>query len=127
VPVCKPMFPEPLLPPESTMPFKIPNEGEIEFLKLVTADNNNWQVKLYSAPRTPTDTDTVANYTEANFNGYDGNRAPQNWTTPTTNMTGFAQSTADPLDFNFTGGPAQTIYGYFVVKPTVNKLLWAEQ
>lgn len=108
------------------MPFKVPNEGEVEFLKILITDTANWWVKLYQNPRTPTDGDTTANYTEATFTGYNGNQSPTNWTVPAIDGSGMARTTADPLDFDFTGGPPQTIYGYYVIN-TAGKLLWAEQ
>jgi hypothetical protein len=109
------------------MPLKIPNEGEIELLKLIIAGGGGWRVKLFKNNYWPTDTDSVGNYTEADFSGYAGGLTPAGWSVPS-NQFGMAQSSATPLVYqNDGGGVANDIFGYFVVNAGNTKLLWAER
>lgn len=93
---------------------------------LDTFDSNspwsNAKVRLYSNNHTPTDSDTIANYTEATFTGYAAINMPA---FPASTVTGHvASSTAASITFTLTSG-SQAIYGVYITDNAGTNLLAA--
>lgn len=82
--------------------------------------------KLFRNDRIPKQTDTAAQYQEADFSGYQGQQPITAWTDPVM-VDGRAYSRADSLTWQHSGGPEDNlIFGYFVVDED-GALLWAER
>lgn len=106
------------------MSFVTPEEGLADILGLLLAQN--LQLHLFKNNWTPGDTDTLATFTEATFAGYAAITLTGGLWTITqavpTNATYPAQT------FNCTtSGVSQTIYGYYVSRPSSGKCWWAER
>jgi len=107
------------------MPLKVPDLSERRLLDLLVGA---WSctVRLYKNDYTPTDTDTVANYVEADFNGYSA-QAAVGWSAATGDGLGRAFTQATQLVYTkAAGGTTNQIYGYYVTDAGGN-LLWAER
>lgn len=111
------------------MTLKVPNQGEADLLKAslnVAAAQEDLVLKLYRNDKTPADSDTAADYTEASFTGYVAIALdPDDWTVTPGNPTEAVQ----PMQ-QFTssaGGQNQDVYGYYVVGADSGRLKWAER
>lgn len=109
------------------MSLVVPDEGEVQLLKLMTGVSlqEDFTLKLFTNAITPGESDVAASYTEQVGGGYAAITLAHGagWTCATvagTTTAAFAQQT-----FTFTSGPF-TIKGYYVVGATSGKLLWAE-
>ena len=104
------------------------NEAETialkNFLNILAPENI--VIKLYSNNKTPGHTDVVGGYTEVSGGGY---------TSVAMDATQWSVSAGDPsqaqypqIVFTFNGATDQgTVYGYFAVTASTNKLLWADR
>lgn len=108
------------------MSLVIPNAAEDIALKALlnhTAQNQNLTLKLFKNNVTPSETDTVAAYTEADFTGYSSKSLTgASWT-----VSSGTASYAEQTFTSSTDQTAQSIYGYFVVRATTGELMWAER
>lgn len=110
------------------MPMLIPNGGEVIDLSYLVnkATPENLVLRLFTNNITPSETDTVATYTEATGGGY----AAITLTGATWTVTAGAPSTASypQQTFTFTGALTTntTIYGYYMTRATSNDLVLAE-
>jgi hypothetical protein len=114
------------------MSLKVVNEGELELLDKCLKDalsvDEGYTLKLYKNDYTPTNTDTSASYTVANFDGYaDQPLTRAGWNAATTNGSGEAESTYSIEQSWTCNSGTQTIYGYYVLGATSGKVLWAER
>jgi hypothetical protein len=104
------------------------NQGEaylLEYLVNKTAPDT-LKLKLFKNDKTPADGDTEAGYTEATFTGY----ASVTLTGASWTITAGAPSEAAYAQQVFTSTANQTlenVYGYYVVRTSDNKLMWAER
>lgn len=113
------------------MPLVVPNEGELELLRKMlkdTTDTETYSLRLYQNNYAPDSATTITDFTEANFTAY----APitlnrSDWSTPTTDMAGEAQTTIVSQSWTNSGTLNNTIFGYYVVGSTSGKVLWAEK
>lgn len=85
-------------------------------------------LRLYSNNVTPAGTDTLATYTEVTGGGYAAKSLTfASWTIQQTTPPTSAINTSQLWTFTGpTTGPG-TIYGYYVVRVSDSKLLWAER
>lgn len=110
------------------MTLKVPNQGEQDaieaFLNISPAED--LVLKLYKNDKTPDDADTEADYTEADFVGYDAiPLSPTEWdVTP-----GDPCVAVQPVQsfISTAGGQSQNVYGYFVIGAISGRLKWAER
>lgn len=114
------------------MALKVSTEGELELLDKMIKDHlstdEKYILRLYRVDHTPANADTTANYTEANFTDYAEvtlNRGTD-WNAATTNGTKAEIEAASQTSWT-SGTTGNTIFGYYVVGGTSNKLLWAEK
>jgi hypothetical protein len=108
------------------MALNVPDTGEnltLEMMVNKTAPQN-LQLRLYQNNITPSDTDTTATYTEANFTGYAAIALTgASWNAASAGtITYSAQQT-----FTCTGASSNTIYGYYVTQVTSTTLLYSER
>lgn len=108
------------------MALKINNAAEVTLLGYIMAGlGAGCRLRLFRNDYTPTDTDTLANFQEAQFPGY---LAPTlaAWGAPASSG-GVAQVTHPAQTFTRgAGGSGDSIYGYMVTDGAGN-LLWAER
>jgi hypothetical protein len=111
------------------MTIMVPNQGELIALEALVNKTapQDLRLKLYKNNKTPTETDTEADYTEADFTGYAfKNLAGANW-----NSTGGAPSdvtyNAVQTFTSSAGSQNQPVYGYYLVQQTSGKLVYAER
>jgi hypothetical protein len=114
-----------------------PNEGEIQLLTELLSSGENWTLKLFKSDTTPSETDTAATYTEADFTGYAAKTLTRSvsgttWSTPA--GTGSELEAQDAKSSYNSGSPqtwnatsAQDIHGYIFVGATSGKLVKAER
>ena len=114
------------------MALKVPNQGELELLDKMIKDNlstdEKYILRLYRIDHTPADADSTSNYTEANFTNYQPvtlNRGTD-WNSASTSGTKAEIELASQQSWT-SGTTGNTIFGYYVVAATSNKLLWAEK
>ena len=110
------------------MPLLVPNVGEDKFLQNVLNKTapENLTLKLFKSNTTPTEADTAATYTEADFIGY----TPIALTGATWTVVAGAPSEATYPQQTFTstaGSQSQQVYGYYVVGASDGVLRWAER
>jgi hypothetical protein len=104
----------------------VPDVGCRWLVDLITAAlGSDLTIHLYKAPHTPAAGDTVADYVEADYEGY----APQPataWTAAAT-VVGVTSSFANQLTFEKgVGGAGNDVYGYFATNLAGDVLVWAE-
>lgn len=114
------------------MALKIPNEGELQLLdkclKNAQVADENYTLKLFKNDYTPTDADTSASYTVADFDGYaDKPLTRAGWNAAITNAGNEAESTYSAEQSWTCNAGSQAIYGYYVLGATSGKVLWAER
>jgi hypothetical protein len=83
------------------------------------------EMHLYTNNYTPTETDTLANYTESVASNYTGVRLVGTAWTVASGASAGATATYAQHSFNFSA--ADTIYGYFVTSQQKQVLLWSER
>jgi len=105
------------------------NLGEVRMLSLLTNDGQaleNNVLRLYQNDKTPAETDTAGDYTQATFTGYVAiTLTATDWT-----ITSGAPSDATALEktFSSTADQAlQNIYGYYLVTAVGGELVAAER
>jgi hypothetical protein len=105
----------------------VPNESEI--LQLDTLRSNLLDaglLRLYQNDYTPDEDSTFEDFTEADYDGYDGSETPT-WSSAATDGTGRAFTQSEIIQYGHDGGsPTNTIYGYFFTDISDN-LLFAER
>jgi hypothetical protein len=110
------------------MSFLVPNAAEIRMLKFITGNDSpgTHVLRLYVNDHTPTDDDTVSDYTEASGLGYSSiNLSTGGWNYAT-DVEGVSTATyGSVLTFSFSGGPV-ILYGYYVTDGS-GFLLWAQR
>lgn len=114
------------------MALKVPNEGELELLEKMIKDNlstdEKYLLRLYRIDHTPLDADTTTNYTEASFTNYTPvtlNRGTD-WNSASASGSKAEIELANQQSWT-SGTDGNTIFGYYVVGATSQKLLWAEK
>jgi hypothetical protein len=111
------------------MALLVPNNGEGDALQYFVnrAAPENLILKLFKSNTTPSETDTAATYTEADFTGYSAiTLTGATWGAPS---EGAPSSIAYPQQ-TFTssaGGQNQAIYGYFMVRASSGRIALAER
>lgn len=108
------------------MPFVVPDTFEIVTLGLMVGKVpiESLILHLFINDITPSESDDVGDYTEANGDGYAAvPLTPINWVfTPGTP----ASATYPQRTFTFTA-PAESVYGYFITRATTGDLVLAER
>lgn len=120
------------------MAFVVSNEGEAFLAANMVAKTNNggWKLKLFTSNTTPSQTDTVATYTEMGaVQGYTPKTlAGASWNVAVAG-TGTGTSTTNEASIDYpqqtftadgTGG-AQNVYGYFITDSAGTTLIGAER
>ena len=111
------------------MTLVVPNVGEQKFLRygLNVGVAEDQIIKLFQNNYTPTETDTVASFTEANFTGYAQVSLPgSGWSIVSSGVTTATHSTTASF-VSSVDQTAQNIYGYYVIGASTGVLLWAER
>jgi hypothetical protein len=112
-----------------SMALLVPNNGEGDaasgFIG-VTTNLTTPILCLFKSNTTPSETDTTATYTEADFTGYSNvNLTPGSWTVnegaPT--RASYAQQTFT----SSAGSQNQNVYGYFLKRTTNGRIMLAER
>lgn len=109
------------------MNLSIPGQGLRYFLDaILDAIDNSALVRLFQNDHFPAVDDDLADYTEANFEGYVQHGAV-NWSAPVTvGQTTYTQ--ADEVQFlKGFGGVSNSVYGYFLTDGTGTVLLAAQR
>jgi len=110
----------------------MPNEGKARALALLFgqggATPGTLSCRLFSNDVTPTDTFTLASFTEASFTGYAAvSVAPGDWDAPTVvSDVGQIDKTTPPV-FTCTGGSPQDVYGWYLVDPGASLVLFTQR
>lgn len=107
------------------MALNFPDVGENLALEMITNKTapQNLVLKLYKNNITPSDTDTAATYTEADFTGYSAiTLTGASWGSASGGTIAYAQQT-----FTCSGASSNSIYGYFVIQTTSTVLLYSER
>jgi hypothetical protein len=102
--------------------------GDQTFVDQLTANilNGKNQLHLFSNDHTPVATDTLANYTEATFDGYSS--AQMTGWSGSSIVSSHAVSTASAVTFTQTGTKVtNNIYGIYVTSADGKTLLYAER
>ncbi|MFN4259769.1 MAG: hypothetical protein ACK4RK_10760 [Gemmataceae bacterium] len=109
------------------MTLKVPDDSELILLDVLRGNWGDLTLRLYQNDHTPSDDDTVADYAEADFSGYDAIPLLEaNWSVATTEA-GKAMTSYEEQTFEHDGGAvSNSIYGYYVVN-AADELLWAER
>jgi hypothetical protein len=108
------------------MTLVVPNSAETIILEYILNKSapENLDIKLYSNDVTPSETDTIATYTEVSGGGYIHKElTPASWSISPGNPT---TSEHTQVSWDFTGS-AGLGYGYFIVRRSSGELLWAER
>jgi hypothetical protein len=109
------------------MAIVVPDVGERTFLSYIVnkAIPTDLKLHIYTNDYTPTESSTVANFTECSASGYTPvTLTGANWTI-STDAGGNSTATYPQITFTFTSG--STNYGYYVTDSTGTILLWAER
>lgn len=101
--------------------------AELVALRYMTgnvASTERLVLKLYKNDRTPSESDTAGDYTEATFTGY-VQEVLTTWT-----FTAGSSPFAEHAEVEFVSTiaqPAQSVYGYYIVRETTGDLVAAER
>jgi hypothetical protein len=110
------------------MPLNAPNEGESRMLEYIVNKSTpaTLYLKLFGNNMTPAENDTAASFTEVSGGGYaNKSMTPANWTVANGNN---AVATHTAQTFTFTGATTpNTVYGYYLVSSTDNRVMWSER
>jgi len=110
------------------MTIVVQNNGEGDALTFAVAKANPTELilRVYKNDITPSETDTAATYTEADFPGYANvTLTGANWT-----VSEGAPSQASYAQQSFTrnaGGAAQSVYGIYMTRVTSGRIFLAER
>jgi len=107
------------------MALNVPDVGENLILEMIVNKTaaSNLTVKLYQNNITPSDTDTAATYTVANFTGYaDAGLTAATWGA----ASGGTITYGAQLSFTCSGASSNSIYGYYIVNAG-GTLLYSER
>lgn len=108
------------------MALVVPDVGENAILQMIVNKTaaENLSLRLYSNNITPSETDTLATYTQSTFSGYAAiTLTGANWNNAASGSIAYnAQQT-----FTATGTPSENVYGYTVSQVTSGILLWSER
>ena len=110
------------------MTFVIPNNSEIDALGAFVNKSTlgDIELRLFTNDVTPSETDTVATFTEASFSGYSSiTLTGANWT-----ITAGNPSTAGYAEQQFTCSAditAINVYGYYMTRASGTKIVLAER
>lgn len=108
------------------MSFIVPDTYELEVAQVTL--NPIITIKLYSNDYTPSGSSTVAAFTEVVGGGYVSKQLTSvNWSFVSGDPTQATYNTTQI--WTFTGPPAGpgTVYGWYGIRNTDNKLMWAER
>jgi hypothetical protein len=114
------------------MALLVPNVGEIELLDRLlkgatSANDGDYTLYLYKNDYTPVNGSTLANFTEADFDGYSSKSLAQaTWASVSLNGSSKAESSYVQQSWTC-GSVGNTIYGYYIKGDTSGNLLWAEK
>lgn len=114
------------------MPLVTPNEGELELLDKMLKDalttDENYILKLYKTDYTPINATSQGLMTEADFTNYAARTLTRaNWAAAAV-VSNKAESSYGTTPRSWTcGSTGNTIFGYWVLAATSNKVLWAEK
>jgi hypothetical protein len=114
------------------MALLVPKEGETELLDKCLHDalsvDETFTLKLYKTDITIDGDITKDSFTEADFDGYGAKTLTRaGWNAATLNGSDQAHSTYAQQTFTCNGSTGNTIYGYYVLGTTSQKVLWAEK
>lgn len=105
-----------------------PNEGESRMLETIVNKTaaETLTLKLFGNNITPGEADTAATYTEVSGGGYAAKTMTgANWTAANGSNSYITHSAQT---FSFTGATTpNTVYGYYLVQSTSNRVMWAER
>lgn len=107
------------------MTILVPDVGENLTLEMIVNRTaaQNLVLKLFKSNTTPSESDTDATYTEADFTGYSAiTLTGASWGAAASGSIAYAQQT-----FTASGTPNNDIYGYFMVQASSGTLLLAER
>ena len=108
----------------------VPNSAEGFILGYIvgTETPEALTIRLFDNDYTPTETDTVAAYTEVTGSNYAGISlgTPGNWTI-TDGEPSLAEHTQVSWTFDANANQVGNVYGYYVTRDTSNDLVWAER
>lgn len=110
------------------MALKVVDQGKIAFVDLLRLYWNTatLELRLFKNDRVPADGDTLADYTEADFDGYLPKLANA-WSLPTI-VAGRAMSAMAPQVWVCTGATTpNNVYGILAIEVGLNELRWAER
>lgn len=109
------------------MALLFPNTGENIALEALVNKNapQDLVLKLFKSNTTPSETDTAATYTEADFSGYAAaTLTGSSWGSASSGTITYGSQQS----FTHNGGvTSNSIYGYFVVQTTSGILVYAER
>jgi hypothetical protein len=108
------------------MALNVPDVGENKALEAIVNKTapETLILRLYVNNITPSDTDTLATFTQATFSGYAQiSLTPATWGAAAAGVITYsAQQT-----FTCSGAATDDVYGYFVIQTTSTVLMWAER
>ena len=108
------------------MPLNVPDVGENKILEAVVNKTapENLVLRLFQNNITPSDTDTAATYTEANFTGYASITLPgASWNAASAGSITYGSQQS----FTCSGASSNSIYGYYLTQLTSGVLMWSER
>lgn len=106
----------------------IPNEAEKQILDLVAQgiNGNSSLMKLFKNDFTPNNSTVLGDFTEADFSGY-ASVSQEFGAAYTSGLYAEIAATTDAVFTHNGGGTPNTIYGFYLVDVTDNKLLCADR
>ncbi len=109
----------------------VPDVGEVPLLRKMLKDalsvDETYTLHLFVNDETPDDDTVIGDLTEASFTGYATKVLTRaGWGAPGT-AGGITSSVYAQQQFDNTGGPTETVYGYYVTATDGGELLWLER
>lgn len=107
------------------MTILVPDSGENLILGMLVNKTapQDLVLRLFKNNITPSETDTAATYTEADFTGYSAiTLTGASWGSPSGGSIAYAQQT-----FTASGSPNNDVYGYYYTQVTSGILVMAER
>lgn len=107
------------------MAIVVPDQGENLILEMLVNKTaaQNLVLRLFKSNTTPSESDTEATYTEADFPGYlAATLTGASWGAASGGSIAYAQQT-----FTASGTPNNDVYGYYYTQATSGKLVMAER
>lgn len=88
--------------------------------------SGDMKISLFKNDHTPSPTDTLADYVEADFHGYSAQQL-DNWNSPSL-VGNTAQITHPTVTWTKTAGsPTGLVFGYYVWSDSIGEFWWAER